>query len=166
MHRSRSEDVPAPAGGRLIIRMNSDSGWVRGVAALTEQVGLALGLDAARAEGAAAATCEACLNAIEHGSAGCGAAPDVVVRFEPAEESLTVAVEDGGPLFEPPASPPRLEQQLDGSAPIRGWGFALMRGLSDRVEVAPGHAATGGKAVRLVFLRPRRAAESKGRSRS
>ena len=154
-------DLAAVPYGHLVVQMNSHAGWVRGVCALAAEVGLSVGLPPARAEGVATATREACLNAIEHGNAG-AAAEQVIVRFEPTADRLTITVEDAGPRFEPPGEPPQLEQQLDGAAPARGWGFALMRHLSDRVEVGPRPSPSRGNAVRLVFLRGRAAADGAG----
>ena len=93
MYRARGAVNTLAPGGRLVVEMTSHAGWVGGVTALAEELGLAAGMPPARAEGVAAATREACLNAIEHGNGG-GTTQPVLVRFEPSTEGLTVTVED------------------------------------------------------------------------
>ncbi|MFZ5817904.1 MAG: SpoIIE family protein phosphatase [Bacillota bacterium] len=102
-----------------------------------------------RAEDVAGAVGEACLNAIAHGNRFRTGVP-VRVTLSAGPDWLEATVADTGPLFAPPEGPPDLAAQMSGDGPIRGWGFHLIRSLSDAVQL---ESLPTGKQVRMRFRR-------------
>lgn len=106
------------------------------------------GISGDRVDDIRTAVAEACLNALEHGNGNRSDLP-VEVHFSSEPGAFRVHVRDCGRGFLPAAYPqPRLEDQLEGMGPTRGWGLFLIRQLADRVEV---HADDGGCRLAMSF---------------
>lgn len=100
-----------------------------------------------RADDAATAVGEACLNAILHGN-GLGAEQPVVVHLLAGPGWLEATVTDNGPIFSPPEQPPVLQEQMEGDGPIGGWGLHVIRAMADAMRIEP---LDQGKQVCLRF---------------
>lgn len=136
----------APIQGVLNLRgsVHPDRVAMAAVAAAAREAGLC----SERLDDIRTAVAEACINAMEHGNGNRPELP-VEISFGSGAGVFSVSIRDQGHGFAPDTRPhPRLEDQIGGTDPARGWGLFLMQQLADRVEVRSGQC---GCQVELSF---------------
>ncbi len=123
-----------PMDGLLRIRGSSQPDRV--AMAAVSAAAREAGLGRERLDDLKTAVAELCLNALEHGNGNRRDLP-MEVRFTSGRGLFSVSVRDHGRGFAPDDYPsPRLEDQIDGTGPTRGWGLFLVRQLADRLDVS------------------------------
>lgn len=100
------------------------------------------------------ATCEACINAIEHGNQGRPQLQVEVILVNSQQYVEAFVCDEGVLPFQHGGAPAAsIEEKLAGLAPARGMGLLLIHQLVDEAEFVEGECAKG-NCFRLRIYRP------------